>query len=52
MAVIANEVRQSTTSNRMDCRAALAVTGTLFKIRVRYQAGYIGRAVTVQGDQS
>jgi hypothetical protein len=24
----------------MDCRAALAVTRTLFKVRVRYRAGY------------
>ncbi|OLP07756.1 hypothetical protein BLL52_0852 [Rhodoferax antarcticus ANT.BR] len=29
-AVIANAVKQTMTSNSLDCRAALAVTGTLF----------------------
>jgi hypothetical protein len=31
--VIANEVKQSMTSECMDCRATLAVTKSLFKVR-------------------
>ena len=33
--VIANEVTQSMTSECMDCRATLAVTKSLFMVRVR-----------------
>jgi hypothetical protein len=44
--VIANEVKQSMTSECMDCRATLAVTETLFKVRARYQAVYGGLAMT------
>ncbi|MFZ2122081.1 MAG: hypothetical protein WA012_06565 [Rhodoferax sp.] len=42
VAVIANAVKQSMTSEGMDCRATLAVTKALFKVRVRYLAGYGG----------
>ena len=35
LTVIASEARQSMTSCCMDCRATLAVTGSLFKVRVR-----------------
>ena len=45
--VIANKVKQSMTPDCMDCRATLAVTGTLFKVRVRYRAGYGLLAMTV-----
>jgi hypothetical protein len=37
--VIANAVKQSMTPDCMDCRAPLAVTKALFKVRVRYLAG-------------
>ena len=40
--VIANEVKQSMTSDCMDCRAALAVTGTLFIVRVRHRPDTAG----------
>ena len=36
--VIANEVKQSMTSDCMDCRAALAVTGTLFMVRLQLKS--------------
>jgi hypothetical protein len=42
VAVIANAVKQSMTPDCMDCRATLAVTKALFKVRVRYLAGYGG----------
>ena len=44
--VIANEVKQSRTSDGMDCRAALAMTKSLFKFRERYQTGYGWLAMT------
>jgi hypothetical protein len=54
-AVIASEARQSMTSGCMDCRASLAVTEMLFKVSVRYRAGY-GRlamaAISAQGQLS
>jgi hypothetical protein len=46
--VIANAVKQSMTPDCMDCRATLAVTKALFKVRVRYLAGYGGLAMTKQ----
>jgi hypothetical protein len=47
--VIARRVapRQSMTPDRMDCRASLAVTKSLFMARVRYRAGYGRLAMTV-----
>jgi len=44
--VIANEVTQSMTPEVMDRHASLAMTKSLFKVRVRYRAGYGGLAVT------
>jgi len=44
--VIANAVKQSMTSDCMDCRATLAVTKSLFKVRERYQTGYGWLAMT------
>ncbi len=44
--VFANEVKQSMTSECMDCRATLAVTKSLFKVRVRYRAGFGRLAMT------
>ena len=44
--VIANAVKQSMSLDCMDCRATLAVTKALFKVRVRYRAGYGGLAMT------
>jgi hypothetical protein len=44
--VIANAVKQSMSLDCMDCRATLAVTKALFKVRVRYLAGYGGLAMT------
>jgi len=44
--VIANEVTQSMHSEVMDRRATLAMTKLLFKVRVRYRAGYGGLAMT------
>jgi hypothetical protein len=46
--VIANAVKQSMTPDCMDCRAPLAVTKALFKVRVRYLAGYGGLAMTIR----
>jgi len=46
--VIANEVKQSMTSDCLDCRATLAVTKSLFKVRERYQTGYSWLAMTNQ----
>ncbi|MFZ2901370.1 MAG: hypothetical protein WA012_00195 [Rhodoferax sp.] len=40
--VIANAVKQSMSLDCMDCRATLAVTKALFKVRVRYRVGYGG----------
>jgi len=40
--VFANEVKQSMTSECMDCRATLAVTKSLFKVRVRRLPGTAG----------
>jgi hypothetical protein len=45
--VIANLVKQSMNLECMDCRASLAVTSSLFKVRVRYRAGYGRLAMTV-----
>jgi len=55
VAVIANAVKQSMSLDCMDCRAlacpefieGLAVTKALFKVRVRYLAGYGGLAMAV-----
>ncbi|WP_296540734.1 hypothetical protein, partial [Rhodoferax sp.] len=44
--VVANAVTQSMTPEVMDCRATLAMTKSLFKVRVRYRAGYGWLAVT------
>jgi len=44
--VIANEVTQSMHPAVMDCRATLAVTKSLFKVRVRYRTRYGGLAMT------
>ncbi len=44
--VFANEVKQSMTSECMDCRATLAVTKSRFKVRVRYRAGFGRLAMT------
>ncbi|WP_296543407.1 hypothetical protein, partial [Rhodoferax sp.] len=46
VAVIANEVTQSMTPEVMDRHASLAMTKSLFKVRVRYRVGYGGLAVT------
>jgi hypothetical protein len=43
--VIANAVKQSMSLDCMDCRATLAVTKALFKVRVRYRVGYGGLAM-------
>jgi len=43
---IANEVKQSMTSNGLDCRATLVATGTWFKVRVQYRVGYGRPAIT------
>ncbi|MFZ2903377.1 MAG: hypothetical protein WA012_10675 [Rhodoferax sp.] len=45
--VIANAVKQSMSLDCMDCRATLAVTKTLFKVRVRYRSGFWRLALTV-----
>ncbi len=41
--VFANEVKQSMTSECMDCRATLAVTKSLFKVRVRFRPELVAR---------
>ncbi|WP_296543476.1 hypothetical protein, partial [Rhodoferax sp.] len=43
---IANEVKQSMHPEVMDRHATLAMTRSLFKVRVRYRAKYGGLAVT------
>jgi len=55
--VFANEVKQSMTSECMDCRATLAVTKSLFRVRVRCLPGMAGshgigaaRAMQVNAD--
>jgi len=45
--VIANEVTQSMTPEVMDRHASLAMTKALFKVRVRYRAGYGWLAVNM-----
>jgi cytochrome c len=51
VAVIANAVKQSMSLDCMDCRATLAVTKALFKVRVRYLAGYGGLAMKLSTAQ-
>ncbi len=46
--VFANEVKQSMTSECMDCRATLAVTKSLLKVRVRFRTGTGSSQATIE----